>query len=74
MEYRIIRDPAVCNGQPTVRGTRITAQTILELLEAGDGIEDVLEEFPSLTRDDVLGCLRYSSRQKGNHGVIEKLA
>jgi uncharacterized protein (DUF433 family) len=54
MEDRIVMDPAVCNGRPTVRGTRIAAQTVLEFLEAGDSIEDVLEEYPTLTRDDVL--------------------
>jgi uncharacterized protein (DUF433 family) len=74
MEDRIVMDPAVCNGRPTFRGTRIKAQTILEFLGAGDGIEDVLEEYPSLTRDDVLACLRISSQPMGNHCVIEKLA
>jgi uncharacterized protein (DUF433 family) len=57
MEDRIVIDPAVCNGRPAIRGTRITAQTVLEFLGAGDSIEDLLEEYPSLSRDDVLGCL-----------------
>lgn len=61
MEDRIIIDPAICNGRPVVRGTRITAQTILEFLAAGDSIDDVLAEYPALTRDDVLACLRFSS-------------
>lgn len=70
MEDRIIIDPAICNGRPTVRGTRITAQTVLEFLGAGDSIEDVLEPYPTLSRDDVLACLSYSSRLMGNHFII----
>jgi len=62
MEDRIIIDPAICNGRPVVRGTRITVQTVLEFLGAGDSVEDVVEEYPFLTRDDVLACVRYSSR------------
>jgi uncharacterized protein (DUF433 family) len=74
MEDRIIIDPAVCKGRPTIRGTRITAQTVLGFLGAGDSIEDVLEEYPSLSRDDVLACLCYSSRLMGNHFIIQKVA
>jgi uncharacterized protein (DUF433 family) len=67
MSERIVIEPAVCNGRPVVRGTRITVQTILGFLGAGDSVEDVLEEYPSLTREDVLACLSYSSRLMGNH-------
>jgi uncharacterized protein (DUF433 family) len=44
-----------------IRGTRITAQTILEFLDAGDSIEDVLGEYPSLAREDVLACIQYAA-------------
>lgn len=64
---RIIIDPDICNGQPVVRGTRITARTILEFLGAGDTIEDVLEEYPTLVREDVLGCLSFSSNLMRHH-------
>ena len=49
-----------------VRGTRISAQTVLEFLAAGDSTEDVLQEYPSLTREDVQACLDYASRLLGN--------
>jgi uncharacterized protein (DUF433 family) len=62
MSDRIVIDPAICNGRPIVRGTRITVQTIVEFLAAGDSIEDVLQEYPALTRDDILACLQYASR------------
>lgn len=57
-----------------VRGTRITVQTVLEFLGAGDSIEDVLEEYPTLSREDVLACLRFSSRLMGHQFVVEKVA
>ena len=47
---RIVVEPDICNGQPTIKGTRVTARTVLEFLAAGDAIEDVLEEYPTLTR------------------------
>lgn len=74
MEERVAIDPDVCNGRPVVRGTRVAVQTILEFLGAGDSIEEVLEEYPSLTREDILACLQYSSRLMGNHFRLEALA
>jgi uncharacterized protein (DUF433 family) len=74
MEERVAIDPDICNGRPVIRGTRITVQTILEFLGAGDSIEEVLEEYPTLTREDVLACLQYSSRLMGNHFRLEALA
>ena len=61
MSERISIKPNVCNGRPVVRGTRITVQTVLEFLDAGDSVEDVLEEYPKLTRADVQACLNYAS-------------
>ncbi len=69
MEDRIIIDPAICDGRPTIRGARIAAQAVLEFLGAGDSIEDVLEQYPTLSRDDVLACLSHSSRLMGNHFI-----
>jgi uncharacterized protein (DUF433 family) len=71
MNEKIVVDPAICNGRPVIKGTRITVQTILEFLGAGDSIEDVLDEYPSLSREDVLACLQYSSRLLGNHFRLE---
>ena len=71
---RIVVDPAICNGRPTIQGTRITVQTVLEFLGAGDSIEDILTEYPSLTREDILASLRYSSRLMANHFTLERVA
>lgn len=61
----------VCNGKPVVKGTRITVQTVLSHLSAGDSSEDVLEAFPVLTKEDVLACLTYAARVGEIHTSIE---
>ena len=61
MSDRITVVSDVCNGKPVVRGTRITVQTVLEFLGAGDSVDDALAEYPTLTRDDVQACLNYAS-------------
>lgn len=58
---RISIDPDICNGQPVIKGTRITVRTVLEFLAAGDSIDEVLEEYPSLSHADVLACLKFSA-------------
>jgi len=50
---RISISPDICNGRPVITGTRNTVQTILEFLGAGDTIEDDLEEYPTLTAEDI---------------------
>jgi uncharacterized protein (DUF433 family) len=74
MSERISINPDVCNGRPVVRGTRIAVQTVLEFLAAGDSVEDVLEEYPSLARADVQACLDYASRVMGNHFSVVRTA
>ena len=71
---QIISEPDICNGQPTIRGTRITAQTVLEFLAAGDSIDDVLAEFPALTREDVLACIGFSSELMKHHFTLSEVA
>ena len=71
---RIVISPDICNGLPTIEGTRITAQTVLEFLSAGDSIEDVLEEYPTLTREDVLACIALSSSLMKHHYSLQEVA
>ena len=71
---QIIVDPNICNGLPTIEGTRITAQTVLEFLSAGDTIDDVLQEYPTLSREDVLTCLAYSARLMKHHFSVREVA
>lgn len=58
---RIVVEPAVCGGKPTIKGQRITVQTILEYLSAGDSVDEILHHHPSLEREDVLECLAYAA-------------
>ncbi|HPF89209.1 MAG TPA: DUF433 domain-containing protein [Flavobacteriales bacterium] len=58
--------PDVANGKPVVKGTRITVQSVLELLAAGDGIDEVLKAYPSITREHVLACVEMAARIMGN--------
>ena len=58
---KIVVHPDICNGQPTVSGTRIAAGTVLGFLSAGDSVDEVLAAYPSLSREDVLACLAYAA-------------
>ncbi len=74
MDNFIIIDPSVCNGRPVVSGTRITVQTVIEFLAAGDSVDEVLEAYPSLNREQVLACMEWASRLMANHFQIAELA
>jgi uncharacterized protein (DUF433 family) len=71
---RITVDPDICNGKPVIKGTRITVQTVLEFLAAGDTIEDVLEGYPSLAREDVMASLRFSAEMMNHHFSVREVA
>ena len=74
MPERITVNPDVCNGKPVVCGTRITVQTVLEFLAAGDSVEDVLQEYPTLKREEVQACLNFASRVMANHFSVLPVA
>ena len=57
---RISIDPKVCHGRACIKGTRIPVHQIVRMLANGDTIEELLEEYPSLERDDILACLDYA--------------
>jgi uncharacterized protein (DUF433 family) len=63
---RISTDDKICNGKPTIRGKRITVQTILEYLSAGDKPEDILKQYPNLEMDDIRACLKFAATLMGN--------
>lgn len=60
---RITIDPDLCNGKPTLRGKRITVQTILEFLSAGETETEILKQYPSLESEDITACSYYLSSQ-----------
>ncbi len=57
---RITLNLAVGHGKPTVRNTRYLVESLLEYLAAGDSIEELLQTFPDLEREDLLACLEYA--------------
>jgi len=53
----IMRDPEILGGIPCFRGTRVPFQNLLDYLEAGDTLDDFLEQFPSVTREMAVEAL-----------------
>ncbi|HWE49662.1 MAG TPA: DUF433 domain-containing protein [Bryobacteraceae bacterium] len=54
-------DSKVLAGKPVIRGTRLAVEFILELLAAGQSENELLRNYPGLTKDDILACLSYAS-------------
>lgn len=61
MYERISIDPHICHGQACIKGTRISVYQIVGMLANGDTIEELLEEYPPLQREDILACLAYAA-------------
>jgi len=61
MSERISIDPKICHGQACIKETRIPVHQIVHMLANGDTIDELLEEYPSLERDDILACLDYAA-------------
>jgi uncharacterized protein (DUF433 family) len=58
---RISVNPNVCFGKPCIRGHRIWVSLILDLLASGITVEQVLEQYPQVSREDVLACVAYGA-------------
>jgi uncharacterized protein (DUF433 family) len=58
---RIVVDPGVMTGKPIIKGTRLTVDHVIELLAEGWTTEQVIDEYPGVTADDVGACLAYAS-------------
>ena len=66
---RITSDPAVCHGKPVIRGLRYPVADILQLLAGGMTVEDILDDYPDLERDDVLAALEYGALAAGHRRI-----
>jgi uncharacterized protein (DUF433 family) len=66
---RITSDPAVCHGQPVVRGLRYPVHMLLELMSSGMTFEEILDDYEDLERDDLLAALEYGALAVGGHKV-----
>ncbi|HEV8359087.1 MAG TPA: DUF433 domain-containing protein [Candidatus Thermoplasmatota archaeon] len=72
---RITMNPGILGGKPIIRGTRISVQLILDQVAAGMTFDEILAEYPSLTREDVEAAIRYASAVLGRiegaeYGVV----
>jgi uncharacterized protein (DUF433 family) len=63
MDYRpyITIEPGKRGGKPCIRGLRITVYDVLEYLASGMGEDEIVSDFPDLTRDDVRACLAFAA-------------
>lgn len=59
---RISIDPKICHGQACVKGTRIPVHQLVRMMANGDTMEDLLREYPSLKREDILASLDYAAQ------------
>jgi uncharacterized protein (DUF433 family) len=58
---KISIDPNICFGKPCIRGHRIWVSLILDLLASGMTVEQVLEQYPQLSHEEVLACVAYGA-------------
>lgn len=60
-QERIEINPGVLVGKPVIRGTRLAVEFIVELLANGWSQQQIVQNYPGITHDDILACLRYAS-------------
>ncbi|MEQ8386291.1 DUF433 domain-containing protein [Coleofasciculus sp. A1-SPW-01] len=58
---RISIDPNICFGKPCIRGHRIWVSLILDFLASGMTIDEILEDYPGIERNDILACIAYGA-------------
>jgi len=66
----ITLEPDKRGGKPCIRGLRITVYDVLSYLAAGMTIDEIISDFPSLTRDDILACLSYAADREHHTMLI----
>jgi uncharacterized protein (DUF433 family) len=66
MDYRdrIVIDPEIRFGKPSVKGTRITVGDVLSYLASGISEQQILADFPQLTQDDIRACLAFAAERE----------
>ena len=66
---RISIDPEIVHGRPAIRGTRVRVADVLSLLAAGASQQEILEDYPYLSADDIKACLEYAAAQ-ADHAIL----
>ena len=72
MDDRIVVDPNICSGKPTVRGTRIMVTNILGMVAGGYTMARIIDGYPGLTTNDVAAALEYASQVIDEEKVIPR--
>ncbi len=67
---RIVVNPELCGGKPTLRGLRYTVDFVLKLLGDGYTADEIVREYPELEREDVFQAARYGAWLAGEKNVI----
>ena len=62
---RITINSAQLDGKPCIRNMRISVQTVLEFLGAGNNSEEILAQYPLLQKEDISACLQYAAKVSG---------
>ncbi len=70
---RISVNPKICFGKPCIKGHRIWVSLILDFLASGSDIEQILENYPQLKREDILACIAYGAAMSHEHFVELKM-
>jgi uncharacterized protein (DUF433 family) len=74
MFERISINPNVYHGQACIKGTRIPVYLIVKMLANGDTIEELLKDYPSITREDILACLAYAGALAEDENIPSEVA
>ena len=62
MSSKIEINPSICHGKPIIKGTRVMVATVLSALASGDSIEDVLEDYPTINKQDIQAIFEFASK------------
>ncbi|MBF0352326.1 MAG: DUF433 domain-containing protein [SAR324 cluster bacterium] len=68
---QIVVDSKILGGKPIIQGTRISVSFILELLASRMSIQEILEDYPQLSQDDIYACLQYAAQAYKNEVYLE---
>jgi uncharacterized protein (DUF433 family) len=68
---RITIEPGKRGGKPCIRGMRITVYDVLEYLASGMTQEEILKDFPYLTKEDILACLSYAATREHQMLIVQ---
>ena len=66
---RISVDPAICFGKPCIRGTRIWVSLILDFLANGETIDEIIDNYPQLKKEDILAAIAYGAEMSRDRYV-----